>query len=1247
MRLLAIRGGNLASLCETFDLNFEAEPLRSAGLFAITGETGAGKSTILDALCLALYDKFPRVAAPGASEGAPDSSGETLSAADPRAILRRGAGRGFAEVDFVARDGQRYRARCELLRARGKAAGRLQNRARGLWRIDDSSAVVEAIDSKIELVNERIVQLTDLTFDQFRRTALLAQGEFDAFLRADSKERADLLEKITGAEIYGVLSKRAYEQDRRAQQQLAASEERLGAIGVMPEAERASKNAESVEIEAQRGALAADRAENADLLRRHDALSQAQTKFMQAQAAHAVTERAAQHVAAQRETLAALARAEPLRAPCEDVLRAQTALADAQRTAENARAQAETADMALKQARDEESVRTQALAQVDREGETYAPLWKEAATLDTRIAALAQDAENARNPARDAARHARETREAHAERSAQQAETQAAFTQAREECDRLAPAQSLSERWREIDDWLEKRAELSKDIRAAQKALRIAQDELSRGELTRASFDEADRQASAARETLRAQIAARQQALAALNEEAVQRDDAEMAHAHEAALSLSRLAQTYDAARAQLLRTQEDADAFQRDDEALAARIAELQAGRARQAAEAKDAARLGDLADAAADPQALRLRAALLDETECPVCGARDHPFAQSGGAASELVAALRARREEAWNRLTQSDDELIAAQAHAAQLRARLDDAARRGAEAQRTMVSAAREYAGLRKTYDAAPAAIDTATPLLAAMLQELADKRAALLQKYAAARRLRDDLDQLRGEEADRRSAFDARRLERDALNLRMQGAGEERARLEAEMRGFTGRVDSLDRSLAPFLALCDLTQADLARDAASVRERMAAVGETARSARQRAESLDAVLRALDPEVAKLAAQREGAMEAARVAAATLANATRALDDTCAARAALLGGEATDAHRARFEEKRAAAVKARDTARDAVTEMGEKYAARQQSHLDAGAALVAARGRVEAADSEHTRALAEIGVDAATAAPLLALSSADVATLKSAVDTADADLAAARTAVAERWADLEEARAAAPSDTPRGDLAAREAALAQQLDALSKRLGALSEQIAQDERARQQAQGLAQEIDAARASQKISAEINAAIGSATGDKFRRFAQAVTLDELVALANQRLALFAKRYSLERSADAGALGLQIIDHDLGDERRSTRSLSGGERFLASLALALALAGLEGRNSFVDTLFIDEGFGALDSATLDVALDALENLQGQGRRVGVISHVESLQQRIAVKICVERRGGGVSVVRLRAPGFG
>ncbi|HRD75922.1 MAG TPA: SbcC/MukB-like Walker B domain-containing protein, partial [Hyphomicrobiaceae bacterium] len=160
------------------------------------------------------------------------------------------------------------------------------------------------------------------------------------------------------------------------------------------------------------------------------------------------------------------------------------------------------------------------------------------------------------------------------------------------------------------------------------------------------------------------------------------------------------------------------------------------------------------------------------------------------------------------------------------------------------------------------------------------------------------------------------------------------------------------------------------------------------------------------------------------------------------------------------------------------------------------------------------------------------------------------------------------------------------------------------------------------------------------VNSAIGQRDGGKFRRFAQAVTLDELVRLANVELGALTPRYRLQRSR-AAALSLEIVDRDMGDEMRGIRSLSGGERFLVSLALALALSGLYGRRSSVDTLFIDEGFGTLDRETLDMAIDALETLQGQGRRVGVITHVSAMIERIGVRIVVEKRGGGRSVIQV------
>jgi DNA repair protein SbcC/Rad50 len=156
------------------------------------------------------------------------------------------------------------------------------------------------------------------------------------------------------------------------------------------------------------------------------------------------------------------------------------------------------------------------------------------------------------------------------------------------------------------------------------------------------------------------------------------------------------------------------------------------------------------------------------------------------------------------------------------------------------------------------------------------------------------------------------------------------------------------------------------------------------------------------------------------------------------------------------------------------------------------------------------------------------------------------------------------------------------------------------------------------------------------------SAEGDKFRRFAQGITLDHLVQLANAQLDALNPRYRLRRNVGTG-LGLSVVDRDMGEELRAVRSLSGGERFLVSLALALALSGLEGRQSFVDTLFIDEGFGSLDAETLDMAIDALETLQSHGRKVGVITHVAAMMDRIAVQIRVVKRGQGRSVVQIIA----
>ena len=156
----------------------------------------------------------------------------------------------------------------------------------------------------------------------------------------------------------------------------------------------------------------------------------------------------------------------------------------------------------------------------------------------------------------------------------------------------------------------------------------------------------------------------------------------------------------------------------------------------------------------------------------------------------------------------------------------------------------------------------------------------------------------------------------------------------------------------------------------------------------------------------------------------------------------------------------------------------------------------------------------------------------------------------------------------------------------------------------------------------------------------IGSADGKKFRVYAQSLTLRKLVSLANRHLNRLNDRYFIIKSEE-DVLELNILDRYHGNSSRSMTTLSGGESFLVSLALALGLSDLAGRNAHIQSLFIDEGFGTLDSKNLDLVLQTLDNLQASGKTIGVISHVRELKERIHTQVQVVKIGEGVSKIRV------
>ena len=197
----------------------------------------------------------------------------------------------------------------------------------------------------------------------------------------------------------------------------------------------------------------------------------------------------------------------------------------------------------------------------------------------------------------------------------------------------------------------------------------------------------------------------------------------------------------------------------------------------------------------------------------------------------------------------------------------------------------------------------------------------------------------------------------------------------------------------------------------------------------------------------------------------------------------------------------------------------------------------------------------------------------------------------------------------------------------------LKRLNQEQGAISKLLEEDKKRRQKQQNLLKEISKQEEQFYGWEKLNDLLGSADGAKFRKYAQGLTLDHLIYLANQQLERLHGRYFLQRK-QGDALELQVVDTWQADALRDTTTLSGGESFLVSLALALALSDLVSHKTSIDSLFLDEGFGTLDSETLEIALLALDNLKASNKMIGVISHIEAMKECIPVQIQVKKQNG-------------
>ncbi len=1184
VKILAIRGANLASLKGAFEIDLAAPPLCHLGLFAIAGPVGAGKSTLLDAMCLALFNRTPRLSGHGGAPVVKDA--DALKSNDPRSLVRRGAAGAFAEVDLRAVDGRIYRARWQVRRARGQAFGKLLSAELSLVDLATGTRIGEGTTDTLERIEEKL----GLSFDELCRSMLLAQGSFSSFLKARPEERAQLLEKITGTEIYSALSMRAFGRARVEESGLIALEEQMRALAPATPLQRiAFENAaaEATRLHDERALVV----EQVEARERHNARANELALLVRNAERFREGRELERSESAHGARVAELAAVWPLRSAWRALDEAQAQALRTQRaltTAHNDDTQARATGTSLQTERDRTSA---ALALAEKALADAQPMLERALVLDEQLA---------RAPTKAlAAEHELSTRDDAAKRAAVEntkrayADAKSALEAAQQALDGEPELARVAAVWPTVLALLDQmaRAETQRDG-----ALAIASNARTRRDEARA---ECERTQAALAETARADDDARALIVAFLGGAGVP----PVVAPGDVAASLASAAALVD----ERARADARIEAAARE---LTARIADEQ--RAIDGADASE--RAHQAADAKlTEVSALAARAALVNGEACPVCGSHEHPAATEkhgsgdgdGDVEVDVAAVALFARERAMD-ARKSAETLSVARALVAQSARALDDArANATSLADRAGAHGALVDAASIERARAALAAWRTAHLTRSQAQSEGDDATQALLVE-----------DQALLLQSDALARLDAERKEREASAVEMLGAALcEREHVLAKPRDAARAMNPRVVALRAHAEACKSAAIKVAEAERTLRPLEVAAGASAARHYELTVRLDA---------ARMEEQR-----------------------LVAARKALWDGELTSTVRARL-------VQRVDEAR---TSHGDVARALAQAEVRAQAAaarvveLTQAHERADGDVVEQERAFADLVANASVrtedVAKAAALDDDALDRARDAVRALDDACARAEAVLAERRA-LALTHASTSPQPPLATSVTVDDARAALAVAVEAR-GSARASLMRDEDMREKAARLVPELDAQRERTRTWTALADVIGSSDGARFRVFAQSLTLDALLLRANEQLAMLAPRYRLERVPTENEkrprfdLELVVIDRESGDEPRGTASLSGGETFLVSLALALGLSSLSSSRTPVESLFIDEGFSSLDAETLEAAIAALEALRATGRQIGVISHVPALVERIGAQVQVVPLGGGRSRVDVRA----
>lgn len=1025
MKILAIRGKNLASLEGEFDIDFTIDPLKSSGIFAITGQTGAGKSTILDALCLSLFDNAPRLNKAESSVNVYDVVDKMITQKDSRNILRRGTSEGYAEVDFIALNGDKYRSRWMVRRARGKSDGALQATS---IKLDNLTTNNEEQGTKSNLLN-RIVELIGLTFDQFTRAVLLAQGDFANFLKAKSSEKAELLEKLTGTEIYSRISVSIYQKTTEARTALDLILQRMNDVKLLTD--------EELEV-----LINEKKTKNEELKPFKIQTNQIEKKLS--------------WIKEDRQIKYELDLAE------KELDIIQTAIREA-------------------------SSRYEYMDMIDKSLEIR-DSYIEFINKNNGQKSILAEIENNEASLKGISKQLEKISKSLSEAKKTKQESEIKYNSLKPDIN-LAKELDLK-----IQALIEKQAESKKELETYRK-------QLLNSDQTIANLKDSKEKTTKDKDQLEKWFSDNNAYKTIVSK--IDLIENLINTAYSAQKQKGNATNSLDTNRSMLATSQEQLKTLD------------------------SEAERLNNLLPT----EIINLRHKLVDGEACPVCGSSHHPFKHNVEQSQKInEEELETNKQRVQNNIDKLKRQIEQTQKGITEFETYI-----KNFEEQYT-----NSYNNLKDNLNLFP---DWEIKFNSAVLS----KELSSFTSQWNENKERLDSSVLLLENVSARII-----TEEKAKTLILENISNKERLHQTEEEAYQKNIEQRK------LLLDGMSVVEVEKYYTNLRE----------SQSKQLENLNTDKEKIDAQKSSLAGKIEQQKKDSEANKKEIDRLKIQIDEWLK----------DEKHQINAEILKDLISKSREWINQEKLYLTEI----QNKRLTTEATLTERKKR----NLNH---------------------------LKSEDKPLD--------------------------EETKESLSEKINTISELTENINKRLSEIEVALLTHEKGKEQVKTFEKELNEKSELYENWAKLNDLLGSANGNKFKTIAQGYTLDVLLSYANKHLEDLTQRYSLEKIPDT--LALQVVDNDMLGEVRSVHSLSGGESFLISLALALGLSSLSSNRMKIESLFIDEGFGALDIDTLSVAMDALDNLQTQGRKIGVISHVEEMKERITTQIQVIKLANGKSIVKI------